>query len=61
MTEKAYLNPGLTLRPARWTDLDAVAKLSHEVAEMEGDSLFLLRVSMARSKMPFGLPAAAHA
>jgi mycothiol synthase len=42
MTEKTYLDPSLTLRPARWTDLNAVAKLTHDVAEMEGDSLFVL-------------------
>lgn len=42
MTRKAYLDPSLTLRPARWTDINAVAKLAHEVAEMEGDSLFVL-------------------
>jgi len=42
MTEKAYLDPSLTLRPARWTDIDAVAELTHNVAEMEGDSLFVL-------------------
>jgi len=42
MTEKTYLDPGLTLRPGRWTDVNAVAKLNHDVAEMEGDSLFVL-------------------
>ncbi len=42
MAEKTYLDPGLTLRPARWADLNAVAKLSHEVAEKEGDALFVL-------------------
>jgi mycothiol synthase len=42
MAEKTYLDPSLTLRPARWTDLHAVAKLTHEVAEMEGDALFVL-------------------
>jgi mycothiol synthase len=42
VTEKTYLDPGLTLRPASWTDLNAVAKLTHEVAEMEGDALFVL-------------------
>lgn len=42
MTEKTYLDPSLTLRPARWTDLNAVAKLSHDVAEMEGDAMFVL-------------------
>jgi mycothiol synthase len=42
MFEKIYLDPSLTLRPARWADINAVAKLTHEVAEMEGDSLFVL-------------------
>lgn len=42
MTEKTYLDPSLTLRPARWADINAVAKLTHDVAEMEGDSLFVL-------------------
>lgn len=42
MTGKTHLNPSLTLRPARWTDIHAIAKLVHEVAEMEGDSLFVL-------------------
>jgi len=42
MTEKADLHPGLTLRSASWTDLNAVAKLTGEVAQMEGDALFVL-------------------
>jgi mycothiol synthase len=42
MTGKTYLDASLTLRPARWTDINAVAKLVHDVAEMEGDSLFVL-------------------
>ena len=42
MTAKAYLDPSLTLRSARWTDINAVAKLIHDVVEMEGDSLFVL-------------------
>ena len=42
MSEKTHLDPSLTLRPARWTDLNAVAKLNQDVAEMEGDSLFVL-------------------
>jgi mycothiol synthase len=42
MTGKTYLDPNLTLRHARWTDINAVAKLTHDVAEMEGDSLFVL-------------------
>ncbi len=39
---KIYLDPALILRPARWADVNAVAKLTHDVAEMEGDSLFVL-------------------
>lgn len=42
MNGKTHLEPSLTLRPARWTDLTAVAKLVHDVAEIEGDSLFVL-------------------
>lgn len=42
MNKKTYLDPSLTLRPARWADLNAVAKLTHEVAAMEGDALFVL-------------------
>ena len=44
MTEKAYLDPGLTLRPARWEDVEAVAKLTHDVALMEGDAMFVMTV-----------------
>ena len=42
MTEKTYLDPSLTLRPARWSDLNAVAELTHNVAEMEGDAMFIM-------------------
>jgi mycothiol synthase len=42
MNRTTYLDPSLTLRPASWTDISAVAKLTHDVAEMEGDSLFVL-------------------
>jgi mycothiol synthase len=42
MNGKTHLDPGLTLRSARWTDLNAVAKLVQDVAEKEGDSLFVL-------------------
>jgi mycothiol synthase len=42
MTEKAYLDPSLNLRPARWEDIDAVAKLTHDVADMEGDASFVM-------------------
>jgi mycothiol synthase len=41
MTGKTHLDSGLTLRSARWTDINAVAKLTHDVAEMEGDALFV--------------------
>jgi len=37
MTEKANLAPGLTLRPARWDDVEAVAKLIYDVCEADGD------------------------
>jgi len=40
--EKTHLDPNLRLRPARWTDLSAVAKLTHDVAEMEGDAMFVM-------------------
>jgi len=42
MIEKTHLDPSLTLRPASSTDTNAVAKLNHDVAEMEGDSLFVV-------------------
>ncbi len=42
MTEKTHLDPSLTLRSARWEDVNAVAKLSHDVAKMEGDASFVL-------------------
>ena len=42
MTEKTYLDLGLTLRHASWEDVTAVAKLSHDVAKMEGDASFVL-------------------
>jgi GNAT superfamily N-acetyltransferase len=42
MTGKTYRDPSLSLRPARWADINAVAKLTHDVAEIEGDSLFVL-------------------
>ena len=42
MIKKTHLDPSLTLRPASSTDTNAVAKLNHDVAEMEGDSLFVL-------------------
>lgn len=42
MNEKAQLDSSLTLRPARWTDVAAVAKLTHLTAEKEGDVLFVM-------------------
>ena len=42
MTQKAVLDPSLNLRPARWSDLNAVAKLTHDVAVMDGDASFVL-------------------
>jgi len=42
MTNRTYLDPSLTLRPARWTDINAVAELTHNVAEMEGDAMFVM-------------------
>ena len=42
MNGKTHLDPGLILRPARWSDLTAVSNLVQDVAEMEGDSLFVL-------------------
>jgi mycothiol synthase len=42
MTEKAYLDPSLNLRPARWSDINSIADLSHEVAKMEGDASFVM-------------------
>jgi mycothiol synthase len=42
ITGKTFLDPGLNLRSARWTDINAVAELAHNVAVMEGDSLFVL-------------------
>ena len=42
MAEKAHLDPGLTLRPASLADVNAVAKLTYEVAKMEGDASFVM-------------------
>ncbi len=42
MNGRTTLDSRLTLRHARWTDLDAVAKLAHYVAEVGGDTLFEL-------------------
>ena len=37
-----YLDPSLTLRPARWSDVNAVAKLTYDVAQLEGDASFVM-------------------
>ncbi len=42
MTEKAHLDSSLTLRPATWADLNAVAQLTYDIAEMEGDVSFVM-------------------
>jgi mycothiol synthase len=42
MSNAPSLDPSLTLRPARWTDIAAVADLTQHVAEQEGDALFVL-------------------
>lgn len=42
MADKTHLDPSLTLRPARWADVNAVAKLNYDVAQMEGDTMFVL-------------------
>jgi mycothiol synthase len=42
MTKKTHLDPGLTLRPASMKDVDAVAKLTYDVAQMEGDASFVM-------------------
>lgn len=36
--DKARLDPGLSLRPVQWTDVDAVAKLIYAVCEADGDT-----------------------
>ncbi len=38
MTEATILDPSLTLRPVRWTDLEAVTKLIYDVCEAAGDT-----------------------
>jgi mycothiol synthase len=42
MNGRTHLDPSLSLRSARWTDLKAVAELTHEVEAMEGDAMFVL-------------------
>ena len=37
-TIERLLGPGLNLRPARWTDLNAVAQLIYDVCEADGDT-----------------------
>src|SRR5258706_8652743 len=40
--QDTYLDSSLTLRSANWTDVNAVAKLTHDVAKMEGDASFVM-------------------
>jgi len=42
MNPNACLDASLNLRSARWDDLNAVAKLTNDVAEMEGDAMFVM-------------------
>ncbi|MCE9645607.1 MAG: GNAT family N-acetyltransferase [Chloroflexi bacterium] len=42
MTEKTHLGSGLILRPASIRDVNAVAKLTHDVAQIEGDASFVM-------------------
>jgi len=42
MNGKTHLDSSLTLRPACWTDINAVAELTHDVAQMEGDASFVM-------------------
>src|SRR5258706_10526891 len=37
-----YLDPSLTLRSATWADINAVAKLTYDVAQLEGDVSFVM-------------------
>lgn len=37
-----YLDPSLTLRSASWADVNAVAKLTYDVAQLEGDVSFVM-------------------
>lgn len=37
-----YLDPSLTLRSANWTDVNAVAELTYDVAQLEGDVSFVM-------------------
>jgi len=38
MTTESDLGPGLSLRPVRWADLNAVAQLIYDVCEADGDT-----------------------
>ncbi len=42
MNEKTHLDPSLMLRSASWADVNAVAKLAYDVAQMEGDASFVM-------------------
>ncbi len=37
-----YLDPSLTLRSATWADVNAVAKLTYDIAQFEGDVSFVM-------------------
>ena len=37
-----YVDPSLTLRSANWTDVNAVAELTYDVAQLEGDVSFVM-------------------
>ena len=38
MTNETHLDPSLSLRPAQWADVNAVAKLIYDVCEADGDT-----------------------
>jgi mycothiol synthase len=50
MTGKTYLDPSLTLRPLRWTDLEGVAKLIYDVCEADGDTTVALTPEELRNE-----------
>src|SRR3990172_8806480 len=37
-TNETFLGPGLSLRPAKWSDLEAVAQLIYDVCAADGDT-----------------------
>ncbi len=42
MAEQTFLDPSLKLRIASFDDVQAVARLSYDIAKMEGDTLFVM-------------------